>query len=122
MNYLKIVVFGLIFWLVPYLLSLTLYTSGLMNHYPELYTFIVSLTTTMIGLVLTINYYRGSKVDRTVKEAWSMIGGWLAIQWVLDLVFLFASTGYTLLQYLLVMAFRNLPIIIFPLAVIYSKK
>ncbi|VVB75590.1 Uncharacterised protein [Candidatus Tiddalikarchaeum anstoanum] len=119
-NYLKIMLYGALIWVVPYALSMALFPTGIMTTMPNLFKNIMTLSGSITGLVATVLYFKKSKTD--IRGAWIVVIIWLVVNWLLDFALLMPYTGYDFGKYFLDIGISYPAMVVGPLAIAYTSK
>ena len=117
-KYLKIVLYGALIWLVPYVLSMALFPTGIMTSMPDFFKNLMTLSGSIVGLIATILYFKKNKPS--VKEAWMVAVIWLVVNWLLDFALLMPYTGYNFGAYFLDIGIAYPAMLVGPLAIAYT--
>jgi hypothetical protein len=117
----RVVGFGVLTWLVPFLASILFYGPGgtLYIDY-GLFKSLMIVIGGGIGALLLVLYFRRVR-GSAVREAWVLGVTWLAINWVLDLVVLLPLSGQTPAEYFASIGLGYFMILFMALAVGYSR-
>lgn len=109
-NSVRVVFYGIITWLVPFLIAIPFYSPGgqvLIDR--DLFKSIMIVCGAAIGAVLIVRYFR--TLDSGFFRAGCILGGcWLVINWALDLLILVPLGGYDLMTYGVQIGIRYLTI------------
>ncbi|MBA2864302.1 hypothetical protein [Methanococcus maripaludis] len=99
MNYLKCGFFGLLTWLVPFLLSFLFYSEneGLLIDI-FLFKSIMIVVSGLVGVSLLILYFKDIKKDYLIEGIFVGVS-WLIINLILDILILIPMSGMTYLTY-----------------------
>ncbi|MBA2853590.1 hypothetical protein [Methanococcus maripaludis] len=99
MNYLKCGFFGLLTWLVPFLLSFLFYSEneGLLIDI-FLFKSIMIVVSGLVGVSLLILYFKDIKKDYLIEGIFVGVS-WLIINMILDILILIPMSGMTYLTY-----------------------
>lgn len=118
-QYLKLALYGLLIWAVPYIISMGLYPTGIMTSEPLFFKSLMVTIGGITGLIASVFYLRSLK-NIDLRQAWIAFGVWLIINWVLDFVFLIPYSGQSVLQYFKEIGLDYLAGMSYPLAVAYT--
>lgn len=121
-KYLKMVLFGALIWLVPYVLAMGLYPSGIMTANPDLFKNIMTISGSVTGLIAAVYYFKDTKEKKLLKEAIMLVAVWLSVCWVLDFAFLIPYTKQSLATYFLNIGISYIASLMPALAIALSKK
>jgi len=117
----RLIGFGVLSWLVPFLASVLFYgPGGTLLVGENLFKSLMIVIGAGVGALLLVLYFRRVK-ERAVCEAWVLGVSWLAINWVLDLIVLLPFSGQTPVEYFADIGLRYLMILFMALAVGYSR-
>ncbi|MBA2869695.1 hypothetical protein [Methanococcus maripaludis] len=99
MNYLKCGFFGLLTWLIPFLLSFLFYSEneGLLIDI-FLFKSIMIVVSGLVGVSLLIMYFKDIKKDYLIEGIFVGVS-WLIINLILDILILIPMSGMTYLTY-----------------------
>ncbi|MBB6402340.1 hypothetical protein HNP92_001662 [Methanococcus maripaludis] len=99
MNYLKCGFFGLLTWLIPFLLSFLFYSEneGLLIDI-FLFKSIMIVISGLVGVSLLIMYFKDIKKDYLIEGIFVGVS-WLIINLILDILILIPMSGMTYLTY-----------------------
>ncbi|MBA2841036.1 hypothetical protein HNP87_001585 [Methanococcus maripaludis] len=99
MNYLKCGFFGLLTWLIPFLLSFLFYSEneGLLIDI-FLFKSIMIVLSGLVGVSLLILYFKDIKKDYLIEGIFVGVF-WLIINLILDILILIPMSGMTYLTY-----------------------
>lgn len=87
--YLKMVLYGVLLWVVPYALSMGLYPSGIMTTDYNFFKTIMTLSATAVATIASIYFARSeSKRKNFTIVAWTTVLVWMIVNWLLDFAFL----------------------------------
>ena len=113
----KLVGFGLLTWLAPFLLSIPFYSQGGEPLYDIfLIKSVLIVFSAALGTFLILVYFRGVHA-RFVREGALLGGVWLAINWGLDAVVLLPLSGMDPATYMAQIGLRYLIISIISLGI-----
>jgi hypothetical protein len=117
----RLIGFGVLTWLVPFLASVLFYGPGGTLLVDEgLFKSLMIVIGGGVGALLLVLYFRRVK-ECVVCEAWILGVTWLAINWVLDLAVLLPLSRQTPLEYFAGIGLRYFVILFMALAVGYSR-
>ena len=107
---LKIAVYGLIVWLVPFLIAIPFYTpEGTVIIDQYLFKSIMIVTGAITGAFLLIRLFKGISKG-FIREGYIIGAIWLIINWVLDFVILLPLNGMDIPTYFAQIGLRYLVI------------
>ena len=122
-KYLKIVLFGFILWLVPFIAGFFFVDAKGNFLIPEtFFKSIMIVLGSLVGVLLAVRYFKDIKSD-FVNEGVLLGVIWLVINLAIDIIFV--STGFfrmTLTQYLTDIGLRYLSIPIYTIGLGYALK
>lgn len=121
-KYVKFVGFGILTWLLPFLLSVPLYSpEGVPLYEIFLIKSVLLVFSAALGTFLILVYF-GSVRDRFVREG-ALVGGvWLLINWALDAAVLLPLSGMDAGTYMGEIGLRYLMIPIIALGIGYAAE
>ncbi len=116
----RLIGYGILSWLAPFLVSFIFYGPGgvLLIDY-DLFKTLMVVVGSGTGAILLYMYFRVIR-ERHVREAWIAGIGWMAINWLLDLVFLLPLSRQAPGDYVVQIGLRYFMILFMSLAVGYS--
>ena len=121
-KYVKLVGFGILTWLLPFLLSVPLYSpEGVPLYDIFLIKSVLIVFSTALGTFLILVYFRGVRA-RFVREGALLGGAWLLINWGLDAVVLLPLSGMDAGTYMAQIGLRYLTIPIIALGIGYAAE
>ncbi len=91
-RYLKIIFFGFLSWLIPFLVSIPLYPQGQPVLDVQVVKSILVVVGGLVGVVLALRYFRNVK-GGFAKEGLVLGASWFAINCVLDILVLVLLFG-----------------------------
>ena len=99
-NKIKLVLFGIASWLVPFVLSIFFFDSQTHKLVIDWYLFhsIMVATGSLVGAFLLVKYFEGIRTDY-VKEGVKVGITWLLINWILDIAILIPMMGISIPGY-----------------------
>ena len=116
---LKMILFGIFTWLVPFVVSFFFYTSqGQLRIDIFLFKTIMIIVGAIVAAELLIIYFKTIKKD-FVKEGLRVGLVWLVINWILDIAILLPMSGMGFEEYFSAIGLRYLVIPIFSTAIGY---
>ncbi len=116
----RLIGYGILSWLAPFLVSFLFYgPGGVLLIDIDLFKTLMVLVGSGAGAVLLYMYFRVVR-ECYVREAWIAGIVWMAINWLLDLVFLLPLSRQAPIDYLIQIGLRYLMILFMSLAVGYS--
>jgi len=122
-KYLKIVLFGFILWLVPFITSFLFVDAKGNFLIPEtFFKSIMIVLGSLVGVILAVRYFKNIKSD-FVTEGVLLGVIWLVINLAMDIIFV--STGFfrmTLTQYFTDIGLRYLSMPIYTIGLGYALK
>lgn len=117
MQYLRLIGFGLLTWLLPFLVSVPLYSpEGEPLYDIFLIKSVLLVFSAALGTLLILVYFRNVRA-RFVREGVLLGGVWLLINWALDAVILLPLSGMDAGTYMGEIGFRYLMIPIIALGI-----
>jgi hypothetical protein len=123
-KYLKLIIFGLLTWIIPFIAAFFFYTpEGTLAVDIFLFKSIMVVLSTFIGVILLIKYFETVKVD-FVKSGIIVGFAWFAINILLDLLILLPMMNMGFVQYFaeIGMRYLNAPIIAIGMGYLLEKK
>jgi hypothetical protein len=118
----KLLGFGLLTWLLPFLISIPLYSpEGEPLYDIFLIKSVLIVFSTAIGTLLILVYFRGIR-DNFVREGALLGGVWLLINWALDAVVLLPLSGMDAGTYMGQIGLRYLNILIIAVGIGYAAE
>ncbi|MCM2465316.1 hypothetical protein [Methanoculleus oceani] len=119
-EYAKLIGFGILTWLLPFLLAIPLYSrEGEPLHDIFLIKSVLLVFSAALGTFLILIYFRGVHA-RFVREGALLGGVWLLINWVLDAVVLLPLSGMDAGTYMAQIGLRYLTIPIIAVGIGYG--
>lgn len=116
---LKLIFFGILTWLVPFLISIPMYPRGEPVMDIFLVKAILIVLATAFAVFLILVYFRDVHV-RYLKEGVLLGGSWLAINWGLDIIILLPLSGMDPATYFAQIGLRYLIIPIMAIGIGYA--
>jgi len=121
-KYVKLVGFGILTWLLPFLLSIPLYSpEGVPLYDIFLIKSVLLVFSAALGTFLILLYFRGVRA-RFLREGALLGGAWLLINWGLDAVVLLPLSGMDAGTYMAQIGLRYLTIPIIALGIGYAAE
>jgi len=118
----KLFGFGILTWLLPFLVSVPLYSpEGEPLYDIFLIKSVLIVFSTAIGTLLILVYFRGIR-DNFVREGALLGGVWLLINWALDAVVLLPLSGMDAGTYMGQIGLRYLNILIIAVGIGYAAE
>ena len=122
-KYVKIVLFGLVIWLIPFLVGfLFVDQEGNFIISETFFKSIMIVIGSTVGVILAVKYFKGIKAN-FIKEGIILGIVWLIINWIIDLIMV--SIGFfpmTISKYFTDIGLRVLGIPIFTIGLGYALK
>lgn len=122
-KYEKIVLFGLVIWLVPFLVGfLFIDQEGNFIISETFFKTIMIVIGSLVGVILAVKYFKSIKTD-FIKEGITIGIVWLIINWIIDLIMV--SIGFfpmTVVKYFTDIGLRLLGIPMFTIGLGYALK
>jgi hypothetical protein len=122
-KYVKIVLFGLVIWLIPFLVGfLFVDQEGNFIISETFFKSIMIVIGSTVGVILAVKYFKGIKAN-FIKEGIILGIVWLIINWIIDLIMV--SLGFfpmTITKYFTDIGLRVLGIPIFTIGLGYALK
>ncbi|MDD1675799.1 MAG: hypothetical protein LUQ17_03835 [Methanomicrobiales archaeon] len=116
----RLVGFGVLSWLIPFLASILFYgPGGVLLVGIDLFKSLMIVIGSATGAVLLVVYFSNIQASY-IREGWITGIFWLLLNWVLDLVFLLPLSGQTVGPYFAEIGLRYLAILFMSLAVGYG--
>jgi hypothetical protein len=116
----KIILFGILVWLIPFIVSFFFVNQdGTFRIEETFFKTIMIVVGSLVGVKLMVCYFK--KIDKNYLKEGILIGlVWLAINWIIDLIFVFAEFfPMTVGEYFTDIGFRYLVIPIFSIGMGY---
>ncbi|MCT8336221.1 hypothetical protein FKB36_01580 [Methanoculleus sp. Afa-1] len=121
-KYVRLIGFGLLTWLLPFLISIPLYSpEGEPLYDIFLIKTVLLVFSTALGTLLILIYFRGIR-DGFVREGALLGGLWLLINWALDAVVLLPLSGMAASPYMGQIGLRYLNILIIAIGIGYAAE
>jgi uncharacterized membrane protein YpjA len=122
-NYLKIIFFGFLSWLIPFFGSFPFFgENGLTINY-DLFKSLMVVIGGLVGVILMVLYFK--KCEKNFLKEGIIIGViWLVMNWGLDFIFLLPMSKTSVKDYMMQIGLRYLmiPIISIGMGYILEKK
>jgi len=122
-KYAKIVLFGLVIWLIPFLVGfLFVDQEGNFIISETFFKSIMIVIGSLVGVILAVKYFKGIKAN-FIKEGIILGIVWLIINWIIDLIMV--SIGFfpmTIGKYFTDIGLRALGIPIYTIGLGYALK
>ncbi|WP_455276706.1 hypothetical protein [[Eubacterium] cellulosolvens] len=122
-KYAKIVLFGLVIWLVPFLVGFFFIDQeGNFIISETFFKTIMIVIGSLVGVILAVKYFKSIKTD-FIKEGITIGIVWLIINWIIDLIMV--SIGFfpmTVVKYFTDIGLRLLGIPMFTIGLGYALK
>lgn len=119
MDYVKIVLYGLLLWVIPYVSGMGLY--GVMTTDELFFKTLMVVIGGVSGLIATIGLFRDVKKD-LVKTAWITAIVWIMTSWLLDFALLIPWSQQPIDRYFMEIGLRYISMVSMPLTVAYTRK
>ena len=121
-KHVKLVGFGILTWLLPFVLSIPLYSpEGVPLYDIFLIKSVLLVFSAALGTFLILVYFRGVR-DRFVREGTLLGGVWLLINWALDAAVLLPLSGMDAGTYMGEIGLRYLMIPIIAVGIGYAAE
>ncbi|WP_048180702.1 hypothetical protein [Methanoculleus sediminis] len=121
-KHVKLVGFGILTWLLPFVLSISLYSpEGVPLYDIFLIKSVLLVFSAALGTFLILVYFRGVR-DRFVREGALLGGIWLLINWALDTIILLPLSGMDAGTYMGEIGLRYLMIPIIAVGIGYAAE